>query len=311
MWFAMSLKKNSRCCNDHPMTRSTLLTVLLIWAVCSFAVAARDRDNVPSYRYPTYNMAADNQKLYYQSLFVKVMQHSKPEFGDYQIVPVHLPMLQERALVSLNRDIIDVYWTMTSKQREKDYRAIRVPLMQGIIGYRVAIVSKATEEAFKNITTLDDFTHYAAVQGPGWPDTQIMRDAGIRVGIQNSWQNMFLAVEKGYADFFPRSIVEAWAEFEIYGNDNLVIDETQMLYYPAAMYFFVTKDQESLAQRLEIGLQKMIENGEFQKHFNRFPSHRKALSLLSNHKRRIHKMANPFLPEDTPTTDKRLWRTPD
>lgn len=292
-----------------------MLIRTLVFTFCTilspFIMAIDKPLPVPTYKYPTYNMAADHQKLYYQNLFVKALENSRHEFGNYNLDPVHLPMLQNRALISLNRDIFDVYWTMTSKQREANYLAVRIPLMKGLIGYRVAIIHRNSKTKFQRIATLEQFKTLTAIQGPGWPDTFIMREAGFTVFEQNTWQNMFLAVRGGYADFFPRSVVEAWAEFALYGNDELMIDTSQLIHYPAAMYFFVEKDEELLARRLESGLRAMIKSGEFARHFEQYPSHKRALKFLKNTKRVVHRLENPFLPQDTPTSDSTLWHSID
>lgn len=42
-------------------------------------------------------------------------------------------MLQNRQLISLNKGILDVVWTVTTIERETNYRPIKVPLMKGLI----------------------------------------------------------------------------------------------------------------------------------------------------------------------------------
>lgn len=278
---------------------STLFLLLL-----SPFSAASQKVNIVTF--PDSQFVRDSQKLYYQSLLARIFIATEQKYGSYHLEPVQIPMLQKRALASLDTNLLDIAWTMTSAERELNYLPIRVPLLKGLIGYRVAIVEESKRDMFTSVQSIRELKQFKAVQGPNWPDNPILKVNGIAVFEQPSWENMFMAVEKGYIDYFPRSILEAWSELETYGK-NSVVDTEIIIYYPTAMYFFVSKNNPKLARRVKEGLDTLYDTGAFDEHFFNYPAHREALEKVKKHKRRIISLTNPYLPEHTPLTNSKYW----
>lgn len=64
-------------------------------------------------------------------------------------------LTQGRALRELNNDgIIDITWSVSTKERELSLNAIEIPLYQGFIGWRVFIINKEKQTAFSNVKNL-------------------------------------------------------------------------------------------------------------------------------------------------------------
>ena len=112
-------------------------------------------------------------------------------------------------------------------------------------------------------------------------------------------------IEAKRFDYFPRGTSEAWFELIQRKTDRLIIEKNLLLYYPADIYFFVNKNNEALAKRIEKGLEILIDNGEFDKFFYNHPRISTAFNKLKN--RRIIKLTNPYLPPETPVDNPRYW----
>lgn len=96
----------------------------------------------------------DAQKDYVIYLLSAVCQIINTQVGECQTEAVPMPILQQRQLNSLNKGLLDVVWSVTNKEREANYRAIRIPLMKGLIGARIATVN-STYFALFNQAELD------------------------------------------------------------------------------------------------------------------------------------------------------------
>jgi hypothetical protein len=79
------------------------------------------------------------------------------------------------------------------------------------------------------------------------------------------------------------------------------------LHYPAAVYFFVNKQNADLAQRLEKGFAIIQKNGEFDRLFLSNERVKSAINILKSHRRRVIELDNPFFPPSTPLNTPVYW----
>jgi hypothetical protein len=65
-------------------------------------------------------------------------------------------MAQSRAVVEMLRTDtpIDVFWTVTTPQRQQSLLAVRIPIERGLIGWRVALVRRADAERWRGVRSL-------------------------------------------------------------------------------------------------------------------------------------------------------------
>jgi ABC-type amino acid transport substrate-binding protein len=126
----------------------------------------------------------------------------------------------------------------------------------------------------------------------------------------SEYESLFRMIEAGRVDIFPRGIGEIFEELGTreHSLSNVIIEPDLLLYYPWPYYFFVNKDNTALAERLENGLLKMIDDGSFDEIFWRF--HGEAIGRARLDERRIIRLTNPLLPPSTPLDDERLWFQP-
>lgn len=252
----------------------------------------------------------DSTHKYFYSILEKALSNEKDNIN----ILFSKKMEQGRALIELkNNRGIDVYWAGTSIERENELRAIKIPLVKGLLGYRVFIINKNKKEIFDKITTIEQLKELEACQGEYWPDTKILENSHFNVLKNINYEAMFLQVNSNRCDYFPRGINEGYSEIEARKSSypNIMLYDNIIIYYPFPVYFFVSKKNEELALKIENGLLRMIEDGSFDKHMqeNVTTKHLFPLSKWQNSK--IFKIENPFLSKETNINDSKFWLLPE
>lgn len=236
------------------------------------------------------------------------LKNTEREYGKTKISSIDMQLSQGRSLDELSKGkLIDIDWGATSIEREKSLLPIKIPIFKGLLGYRVPVIDKKNLSQFEKIKSVEEFKKMTVVQGTSWPDTEILEYSGFNVLKTAKFENMYSILESGRADYFLRSICEAYGEVNVRGNENLIVYDKIIIEYKLPMYFFVNKNSKKLAKRIEKGLLIAINNGEFLE-FMKKNSLTKAVFPLEKYKNSlIFKLKNPILPKDAPIKDKKLW----
>ena len=184
--------------------------------------------------------------MYYIELLNLALKESEQKYGPYIIKRTIKTMLQGRSVTMLakNNKYLNILWTMTSIERENELAPIRIPLLKGLMGHRIFIIAPSNQEKFNRITSLEDLGKLTAVQGHDWPDTTILKAAGIKVNTSSAYHGMFKMVASKRVDYFPRGVVEIYGEINNHKNPKLSIEKRILLKYPAPMYFFTNKNDK-------------------------------------------------------------------
>lgn len=251
-------------------------------------------------------MQQEQTSGYFLNLLVMALNASKADNEIIEIIYSQRDYAQARWINMLQKDKGNfVIWTMTDTQREQQMRPIRIPLSKGLFGYRVLVIRKGEQARFDQVNTIEDLAKFIGGQGTHWPDTRIMRANGLKLVTAENTDSLFRMIQAKRFDYFPRGTSEAWYELSDRYNDKLTVENNLLLYYPADIYFFVSNSNEALANRIEKGLEILIDNGEFDKFFYSHPRISTAFNKLKN--RRLLKLTNPYLPPETPVDNPRYW----
>lgn len=230
---------------------------------------------------------------------------------NYELRPSDRILLPGKAMRQLreNREV-NVVWSMTDAQREKEVAPIRIPIAKGLIGLRVFVVNEDKKAKFSDLSSLGDMRKLVPIQGEEWPDTKILQANGFNVFTVPEFREAYDFLKQGKADFFPRSVMEVNAEIAEEGrSSNLYIEPSTALYYPTAMYYFVNGSNVTLANLIETGLQRALEDGSFDALF--YSTYAPIIAELEMNSRNIFTLENPLLPAETPLNDSRLWFKPE
>ena len=252
----------------------------------------------------------DTRNAYFLAVLQLALEKTADQ-GNIALQPASEAMTQSRALQRLSEgDGIDVVWSMTSIEREKQNRPIRIPLLKGLMGYRLLIIRAEDQSWFRRVQTIDQLRELRAGQGHDWPDTEILRANGLAVEATVDYDSLFRMLQLGRFDYLPRAVNEPWEELALRPGRGLAVEEGLMLYYPTAEYFFVHRDNDALAERIELGLRRALADGSFDKLFREHPVNANAFGKANILKRRIIRLDNPLLPPETPFDQPGLWWAP-
>jgi len=252
-------------------------------------------------------VSPSRQDDYYVNLLRLILNASKAEdeviefrFSDRQFT-------QWRWLVELTNDNDNgVLWTATSQQRETLLRPIRVPLFKGLIGARLLVIRREDAGKFANVNSLLDLQQYIAGQGANWPDTTILRANGLRATEGVGKEQLYKMLGARRFDYFPRGVTEIANEQAFLKQFDLIVEPHLLLSYPAAIYFFVNKNNDELARRIERGWDIILANSEFDHFFYNHSRVSGGLQHLDSHKQVI-RLANPERPDIFPFERTEYW----
>ncbi|WP_334012909.1 hypothetical protein [Alteromonas sp. S167] len=237
---------------------------------------------------------------YYTSLLRLALSKTESEYGKAKLTFTKERLVQSRIMKELEgKGGIDVFWTVTSKERETTAIPVRVPLLNGIMGLRVSLV---LEENLSNFTVLNkgnSLTEMVAGQGHDWPDYEILHSNGFLVLGTSTYDLLVELLKKERIDYFPRALNEAIVEQKALKNKGIVIEPNYVLYYPSYIFFFVSKAKPELASRIEKGLKIAVEDGSFLKLFKSYVDTEHLNNELDLANRTMLRLQNPLLSEET------------
>jgi len=279
------------------------LFIFLTQILCHYCQAS---DEIITYAIP--GSVKDQRHKYFIKLLSLALSKTNNKLNSVQLQANSMPMQQGRAILELTLERnVDVVWTVTSQVREKKLLPIRIPLIKGLLGYRIAIIRAADKEKFAEVTSIETLKKFTAGQGHDWPDTKILAANQIDVVTSSTYDGLFSMLESKRFDFFPRGVTEAWQELAMQGNPKLIVEDNILLYYPSPIYFFVNKRNKELASRIERGLKLSIDDGSFDQLFYSDPDHKRMFASVNIEQRNIITLQNPLLSPLTPLGNKELW----
>jgi len=224
----------------------------------------------------------------------------------YQIKFINYDVPKLRALKLItNHEGIDVTSAGATVSGKDMVNPIKIPLLKGLLGWRVPLILKKNKDLFLTKKTEVEFKKLIAGQLYTWSDTKILESNGITVVKGSQYLGLFTMLEKERFDYFPRSMLEVENEYQKFKHKGITIDANIILHYPTAYYFYVSKDNVELHTDIKNGLESAIADGSFNKLFNQY--FEKTITNINLHKRRLYRLENPELPNDVPVNRKELW----
>jgi ABC-type amino acid transport substrate-binding protein len=134
-------------------------------------------------------------------------------------------------------------------------------------------------------------------QGAHWPDTDILRANGIKVITHTRFETLFTMLAGGRFDCFARGVSEVLYDLDSLHDHQLAIEPNLLLAYPMPSYFFVGPNDHDTAQRVQLGLERAIEDGSFARFLSDY--YGRAVDSLNLDRRQILILNNPFLSSDS------------
>ncbi|WP_159931137.1 ABC transporter substrate-binding protein [Oceanicoccus sp. KOV_DT_Chl] len=250
------------------MIISALRKTLLQWlsvVFCLLASKVAAGTNVQSIVTLPPQSGQETSHHYFTQLLELALLETRAKFGEANIV-YSRPYNQAGGMLELMRDgsKLDVLWSGSSASREEHLLAVKIPLMKGLLGYRMPIIRQQDVEKFSAIKSIAQLKKFTACQGRYWPDSDILESNGLTVKRFDENEDMFVALSQGNCDYISLAVFEGQAELDArkIRHTSLIYYQDLIIYYPFPMYFFVQRGQPELHNRIQSGLEKIISSGQ-------------------------------------------------
>lgn len=194
----------------------------------------------------------------------------------------------------------DIFGTVAGNQKLAKEQKILVPLplMKGLLGYRILIIRAADKEKFAHISSAKQLQSLRLGIPATWADAELFRQNGYQVVEKGSFDDLFTRLENNefdYVSFGANEVAGVFAQ-RAAQSGKLIVDSSLLVYYPFPLVFYVNPANQTLAMRVTQGLQTISGNGELDAIFNRyFGADLKALNLPGRTKITLK---NPLLPAE-------------
>ncbi|MBX2857213.1 MAG: hypothetical protein KTR17_01005 [Cellvibrionaceae bacterium] len=293
---------------------STIFCILLLALLSTLRLHAcelRNGHSVPTARIPLKFEGRRGDASYYHKLLALALHKTEPLFGpcEPQLVDIFLPNVRLN-LHSVESGLVDVVGATTSQERERRLQPVRIPLLKGLMGYRLLLIRSGDQQRFDKIHTAKDLQQLVFGQGSNWPDNDVMRANGIRVVTSPDHYTLLRMLQARRFDAYPRGVQQISMEKTRLSEGEISLDAQLAIAYVSPSYFHVANHNRALAKRLEQGLRMAVKDGSFDALFYSQPMVTEALSRLSLGERRVFYLCNPNIHPDTPLAEPAYWFRP-
>lgn len=245
---------------------------------------------------------------YRWKLLELALSHTRKEGeAPARLQPYAEDITQNRGMSLLQSGELDVIALGTNSEREARMQPIKIDILRGIVGFRLFVIRAADQARIARMDEQAIRQQLTFGLNSQWADLPILQGNGFTVLTSASYENLFGMLASGRFDAFTRGLNEAHRELDqrkqIY--PQLAVEKTKALYFPYPVYFWVSKTNKALAQRIERGLKLSLADGSFRKLFETY--HAAEIDMLSREKRQVIRLSNPIMPIGTVEPDTRWW----
>jgi hypothetical protein len=275
-----------------------MLAVLPRWAVAEDVV-----------RPLTFGYINDTYELV---LLHEALELTRPDYGDYETQPYTEKLSLPRAIqLAIEGRLVNVLTAGVGEPApEREMIPVPFPLDKGLLGYRVALIDRHSQDRLSHINSIEDLRRMRIGQGIGWGDLPIYEHEGIQVETTTDYDLLTVMLLHGRFDLYPRGLYEIAPEMAERGEryPDLAVEQHLLLHYPYCEAFYVSRSAPRLAARLTAGLERMRADGSFDALFARHFG--KLFANLHLRQRVVIELENPSLPAWVPIKRKELWFNP-
>ena len=151
-----------------------------------------------------WEKTAIDQGLIGELLF-QALEITQKEYGEYQII-TSTEMEQDRALREIANSRLDLAHFVSTAEREMQATPIRIPIMQGLLGYRLCLIKDDNQDKFIGVTNKQQWIEkkISIGQHRNWPDTTILKSNGLHVATTYKRELLFQQLSKNRFDWTQR-----------------------------------------------------------------------------------------------------------
>lgn len=237
---------------------------------------------------------------YEREMLEEILKATEPEFGSWEIQEdlTEYPGMEEATVFNEKGHHLFVTIAGNQKFGEDDMIVISRPLAKNLLGYRVPIIREEDAGRFSSIQNPEDLQQLEHGIPSDWSDATIFRHNGYNVVEDGNFDDIFDRLEDGLFDYSAYGANEVQGVFENRASkrNGLMIEPNILLFYPFPLVFYVNPDMPELAERVDLGLQKMVESGALDNIFDKY--YGDIVNELNLDQRELFILENPLIPEE-------------
>ena len=214
----------------------------------------------------------DPRYQYTYELMSLIVEATEAEFGPIELRHSEIAMTRKRTLNELVLgDKINVIAEAPKPDWDKKLLVVPIPIRKGLQGYRLFIIHQDSTALMSDVTSFADLQKLTTGSGSYWSTRKPMEQAGMRVVTGSNYQGLFTMLANKRFITFGRGINEAYHEVTAFKDKYpvLTVENNLLLHIPLATYFYISPNRPELAKRIEKGLLKLIDDGDFDRFFYR------------------------------------------
>lgn len=258
--------------------------------------------------------AADDHRYdYHWRVLRAALEATRGKYGDY-VIESAAPMNEKLQVFemqqphgALNTLVLDATVAL-----EEALQPVKIPVDKGLLGYRVFLINAEDQPRFSQVQSLDELRQFSFGQGRDWSDVAIYKFAGFKVIAGSSYAGLFRMLMARRFEAFGRGVTEVTGELEYWRKKypQMAIENELLLYYPLPVYFWFARTPEgrSRAQRVEEGMGLLVADGTLDRLFAE--EYGATIEAMRLDKRRLFRIANPYLPPGQPFDNRAYWFEP-
>ena len=248
---------------------------MLIMALVSFKSYSVDVVKLQS------QQMSENKSAHNTEVIRRALEITEAEYGPFKLEIVNLTM------------------SSASELWDKHNIAIRLPVRQGLLSYRLLLVNKADLPMFEKINSLKELNNFTAGLHKGWLTTEIFKLNNLSVTETGHFEGLFLMLNRRRFDYIPRGIYEIYDELNARQTmlRDIVVEPTIALYIPTSSYVYLSPEDTRLAKRIDTGVRKLITSGELKAIVKKYYAN--DINRANLNGRKIFEIENPYFnPKD-------------
>jgi len=248
----------------------------------------------------------DQSSEYKISVLTLALEKTQALYGSFEIKVADIPTTTKRALLEVSSGkTINLFIAVTTKEWEQKTLPIRIPIRRGILSYRLLAVNKNALNKFSKVKHIQDLKKLAAGVRVGWATADIFNAQNFSLYQLESIEGLYNMLDREAIDYIPRGINQVYNDIAIRQPNNLMVEPNLVLYLPAPTYIMVSPNEKRLAERIELGLEKMVSDGSLKAMFYRF--YGDFINRTDISSRRIINIPNLSQPQTIPFARPELW----
>lgn len=240
------------------------------------------------------------RQVYEKEVLIAVLNATEDDYGPWELRETldEYPGDEEGLVFSEYGH--DLFVTIAGNQKfgEDDKIVISKPMTKNLLGYRVPIIREEDSDKFVNVSSREEIEQLVHGIPKTWSDAVIFRENGYQVVEDGDFDDIFDRLENGLFDYSAYGVNEVLGVFENRASqrNGLTIDQNLLFFYQFPLVFYVNPDLPELANRVEEGMQRIIDSGELDNIFNSY--YGDVVETLNLKDRQLFILDNPLIPDE-------------